>query len=57
MDTAMDQAGVSEWQTRQTQNLLAATSYGFKSRHRQSLSGFFLKKEETGLLCFGNLKV
>ena len=30
-------AGVSEWQTRQTQNLLWATTYGFKShcRHRK----------------------
>ena len=33
------QAGVSEWQTRQTQNLLLATTYGFKShrRHYKSL--------------------
>lgn len=29
------QAGVSEWQTRQTQNLLWATTCGFKSRCRQ----------------------
>ena len=28
-------AGVSEWQTRQTQNLLWATTYGFKSHCRQ----------------------
>ena len=28
-------AGVSEWQTRQTQNLLWATTYGFKSHRRQ----------------------
>ncbi len=28
-------AGVSEWQTRQTQNLLWATTCGFKSRCRQ----------------------
>ena len=27
-------AGVSEWQTRQTQNLLWATTYGFKSHCR-----------------------
>ncbi len=27
-------AGVSEWQTRQTQNLLWATTYGFKSHRR-----------------------
>ena len=27
-------AGVSEWQTRQTQNLLLATTCGFKSRHQ-----------------------
>lgn len=29
-------AGMSEWQTRQTQNLLAATSCGFKSHCRHS---------------------
>ena len=29
------QSGVSEWQTRQTQNLLWATTCGFKSRCRQ----------------------
>ena len=28
-------AGVSEWQTRKTQNLLRATACGFKSRCRQ----------------------
>lgn len=31
-------AGVAEWQTRQTQNLLVATLYGFKS-HRRHLRG------------------
>ena len=30
-------AGVSEWQTRQTQNLLWATTCGFKSRCRHSM--------------------
>ena len=30
-------AGVSEWQTRQTQNLLWATTCGFKSRRRQCI--------------------
>ena len=29
------QAGVSEWQTMQTQNLLRVTACGFKSRSRQ----------------------
>ena len=33
----LPQAGVSEWQTRQTQNLLWATTCGFKSRCRQFL--------------------
>lgn len=28
-------AGVAEWQTRQTQNLLMVTLCGFKSRRRQ----------------------
>ncbi len=27
-------AGVAEWQTRQTQNLLFARTYGFESHHR-----------------------
>lgn len=39
-------AGVSEWQTRQTQNLLWATTCGFKSRCRQCkksvYTGFFI---------------
>lgn len=30
-----DNAGVSEWQTMQTQNLLRVTACGFKSRRRQ----------------------
>ena len=36
-------AGVSEWQTRQTQNLLWATTYGFKS-HRRHIS-------QGGIIC------
>ena len=32
-------AGVSEWQTRQTQNLLCSRTCGFKSRRRHSLAG------------------
>ena len=31
----MAEAGVAEWQTRQTQNLLMAALCGFKSRRRQ----------------------
>ena len=34
-------AGVSEWQTRQTQNLLWATTCGFKSHHQHYLSVYF----------------
>ena len=34
-DVEETHAGVSEWQTRQTQNLLWATTCGFKSRCRQ----------------------
>ena len=33
------EAGLSEWQTRWTQNPLMATSCGFKSRGRHSLAG------------------
>ncbi len=29
-------AGVSEWQTRQTQNLLSARACGFESHHRHA---------------------
>ena len=35
----MSEAGLSEWQTRWTQNPLMATSCGFKSRGRHSLAG------------------
>ena len=35
--SVVEYAGVSEWQTRQTQNLLWATTYGFKSHRRQFL--------------------
>ena len=35
----MSEAGLSEWQTRWTQNPLMATSCGFKSRSRHSLAG------------------
>lgn len=37
--TVVKRAGLSEWQTRWTQNPLMATSCGFKSRSRHSLAG------------------
>ncbi len=41
-------AGVAEWQTRQTQNLLVATSYGFKSHRRHSKALDFTEFLEHG---------
>ena len=38
-------AGVAEWQTRQPQKLLRATSCGFNSLSRHQLSGAFLFQE------------
>ena len=55
-------AGVSEWQTRQTQNLLWATTYGFKSHCRQFFMNEGSKKEAENplksrvsafFICFG----
>ena len=44
-----DDAGVVKWQTRQTQNLLYASMWGFKSLHRHSplfpLRGYRFRKE------------
>ncbi len=45
-NSVTDWAGVSEWQTRQTQNLLWATTYGFKSHRRQ----LFLVAEAFGFI-------